>query len=86
MLATMMSNGASVGDWLGTAGSSAQLCANRCSAMRKDSNLFTEARLRMAADDAAQALDEIVTVMDALGYPHGYGEACTFGTATGIGG
>ena len=78
MLGYAMHNGASVSDWLGTAASAAQGCVNKLSAMRRDENLFTETRIRQAADDAAQALSEVVAVMDRLDMPHGY-DSCSFG-------
>lgn len=72
-LRDVMPNGVSVGDWLGTAMTAARVCGSSLEAMRGEPGYLSESALRAAADGAAQALHEIVSVMDRYGYEHGCG-------------
>lgn len=74
-----MPNGATVSDWLGTAMTAARICGSSLEAMREQPGYLSESALRAAADEAAQALDEICAVMDRYGYQHGYAIPATFG-------
>ena len=77
-----MPNGVTVSDWLGTAMTAAGCAAALLEDVREGKSPLGEYMLRQAADDAAQALQEVCAVMDRYGYAHGYDAACSFGAAS----